>query len=107
MTAIERLQRWYARQCDGEWEHRHGVSIQSCDNPGWWVKVELTGTHLSDVPFERVARNVNDDGWPQTERWLCCRVSDGVWQGAGDETRLAEILGVFLSWAETHEALAD
>ena len=27
------LQAWYATQCDGDWEHANGVSIESLDNP--------------------------------------------------------------------------
>jgi hypothetical protein len=28
------LQGWYATQCDGDWEHEYGVSIETLDNPG-------------------------------------------------------------------------
>jgi hypothetical protein len=29
------LQAWYAEQCDGDWEHQFGVSVETLDNPGW------------------------------------------------------------------------
>lgn len=104
MTALVRLEHWYARQCNGEWEHHSGVTIQSCDNPGWWVKIELKGTALEQVPFERVAENVDEANFQKGDRWLACDVTDGVWNGAGDETKLERILEVFLSWAERQQS---
>ncbi len=38
--AIERLVRWYAERCDGEWEHHHGVKVESLDNPGWRLEID-------------------------------------------------------------------
>lgn len=29
------LTRWYARHCDGYWEHPPRVKIETIDNPGW------------------------------------------------------------------------
>jgi hypothetical protein len=37
MGLIEQIQGWYAAQCNGDWEHRYGVSIDTLDNPGWSV----------------------------------------------------------------------
>jgi hypothetical protein len=93
------LQGWYAEQCDGEWEHTYGVEITTCDNPGWWVKIDLAGTELRTRPFDRIADQVDASGFQQGERWLHCYVKDEVWHGAGDETKLAVILKTFLDWA--------
>jgi hypothetical protein len=100
MTLLLRLQDWYTRQCDGNWEHSEGVRIESCDNPGWWVKIGLKGTLLENAVFTPVTENVNPKGSPEAPRWIHCRVSDGKWSGAGDETELERILEIFLSWAE-------
>lgn len=100
-SPLVRLQAWYARQCDSEWEHDHGITVQSCDNPGWWLKIDVTGTSLAQRQFDRVAENVDTDGWQRGARWLDCRVTEGVWHGAGDETKLERILEIFLSWAES------
>ena len=102
MTTLLRLQEWYTRQCNALWEHQQGIKIESCDNPGWWVHIALKGTPLESVPFERIAENVDDAGVQQGTRWLDCKITDGVWEGAGDETKLERILEVFLSWAEAH-----
>jgi len=104
MTALGRLAAWYQRQCDEDWEHSHGVRIESCDNPGWWVKIDVRGTRLDTVAFNRRVENVDAEGWHQGPRWLHCHVIDGVWNGAGDETRLEQIIELFLAWAEQHNS---
>ena len=35
ITDVQTLDEWYQRRCDGLWEHRYGVKIETCDNPGW------------------------------------------------------------------------
>lgn len=35
------IMRWYASQCDGDWEHEHGMSIETIDNPGWALEVSF------------------------------------------------------------------
>jgi hypothetical protein len=100
MTLLARLQDWYTRHCDGEWEHSEGISIESCDNPGWWVKIRLKGTPLEQATFAPVSEGVGHDGFPAGPRWIDCRMSEGKWSGAGDETKLERILEIFLSWAE-------
>lgn len=103
MTTLERLQAWYTRQCNEDWEHLYGVKIDTCDNPGWWVRIDLKDTPLESVPFARLAEDVDDDGFQQGPRWLDCKLIDGVWNGAGDETKLERILDIFLAWAERPE----
>ena len=43
MNSLQWLQQWYYAHCDDTWEHQHGITIQSLDNPGWLVKVDLAG----------------------------------------------------------------
>jgi Immunity protein 53 len=100
MSTLERLQGWFIRHCDGEREHRYGISIESCDNPGWWVKIDLTGTPLAKRRFPAIAEHVNSSGVQLGPRWMQCRVEDGIWHGAGDETALERIVAIFLEWAE-------
>jgi hypothetical protein len=62
MSTLAQLQTWYSHQCNGEWEHSSGVIIQSCDNPGWWVKINLIGTPLQTQPFTEIAEGVMPGG---------------------------------------------
>jgi Immunity protein 53 len=33
---LTQLQSWYVAQCNGDWEHTCGISIETVDNPGWY-----------------------------------------------------------------------
>jgi Immunity protein 53 len=100
MNTLTRLQTWYSHQCNGEWEHSSGVIIQSCDNPGWWIKINLIGTPLQTHAFTEIAEGVDARRFALGSYWLSCRIENGTWHGAGDETKLERILEVFLAWAE-------
>jgi hypothetical protein len=99
MNAIDAIQDWFQRQCNGEWEHQNGVKIETLDNPGWLVKVDLVGTPLANKEFMPIQNGTESDGWPMSDRWIHCSIRDSVWQGAGDETKLEAILRAFLDWA--------
>jgi hypothetical protein len=103
MSTLVRLQEWYTRHCDGEREHQHGIVIQSCDNPVWWVKTDLSKASIESRSFERIAENVDASGFQVGTLWLDCKIIDGAWYGAGDETKLERILEIFLFWAELQE----
>lgn len=92
--ALERVQRWYSARCDGDWEHTWGVTIETLDNPGWRVKVDLRHTPLEGRSFSPVS-DVADE-----RAWLDCRVSEASFVGAGGPHMLSAVLGVFLRWAE-------
>ena len=100
METLERLQKWYASQCDGEWEHQCGVRVESLDNPGWSVRINLEGTELLHRPFSPTEEGTGSDGHPEQTKWIACFVRDGAWNGASDESQLDRILTVFLDWAE-------
>lgn len=100
MATLARLQDWYTKQCNGDWEHTWGIRIESCDNPGWWVRINLAGTRLQGRQFVEIAEGVDSQRHPTEPCWLDCLVEDAVWHGAGDETKLERILETFLAWAE-------
>ena len=87
---LGRLQAWYRAQCDGDWEHSYGVKIETLDNPGWLVTIDLT-----DTPWERLSqpREVirrSDADWVQSE------VVEGKFIGCGGVGNLGEVLELFL-----------
>lgn len=55
MTALARLQQWFLNQCDGDWEHENGIHIETLDNPGWSVKVNVIGTKVEGKTFASVS----------------------------------------------------
>ena len=93
--ALQALQRWYVAQCNGDWEHSLGVKIDTLDNPGWSLHVDLSGTPLAGRPFQSVSR------LDHPSEWLDCKRADTQFQAAGGPLMLAELIHVFLSWAES------
>jgi hypothetical protein len=60
---LARLQAWYRAQCDGDWEHQHGVHIGTLDNPGWDVRIDLAGTYLEAAMFQSDERLESLNPW--------------------------------------------
>jgi hypothetical protein len=99
---LARLQRWYADQCEEEtgpdrtpWQHRYGVQIQTIDNPGWSVGIDLVGTTLegATMPMREL-----DNG---DEDWCTCGIHEGrLFSGVGDPSKLTMILAELLRLAE-------
>jgi hypothetical protein len=92
------LERWYQAHCNGDWEHRSGIKIETLDNPGWVVRIDLDGTEMADKPFVEPQLAPGVDG----DDWLVCRVQDGVFEGYGGPHKLGAILGVFCDWCERY-----
>jgi Immunity protein 53 len=91
MGLIEQIQAWYAAQCDGDWEHQYGVSIETLDNLGWCVTVDLSGTSLENIRFQTYHE---DNG---AEDWIFCEASENTFVGRGDPGKLQTILEIFVS----------
>src|SRR5215470_11684319 len=93
MNTLQELQKWYRSQCNGDWEHSYGVKVDTLDNPGWSVTIELAETNIADRPFAKVERLEHDTDW------IHCEVRDQKFEGRGGAFMLEEILRVFLAWA--------
>jgi len=92
---ISWLGNFYASNCNGDWEHEFGIAIETLDNPGWSVSVDLERTELTGLSFERmeIERSQQD--------WVRCWIENGAWKGFGGPRNLQEILQVFRRWAES------
>jgi Immunity protein 53 len=90
--SIKHLEAWFVNQCDSKWEHEFGIKIESLDNPGWWIEIDLVGTNLQDRQFfnQEVHRSEND--------WYECRVQNKKFIGTGDPTKLHVLLQEFYEW---------
>jgi hypothetical protein len=94
-SRLARLQDWFLSQCDGGWEHENGIRIETLDNPGWLVQIDLEFTPLQGraFPDRRVEGERGD------EEWYECRIDGTRFVGAGGARALDSILEVFLDWA--------
>lgn len=88
---IEAHQGWYAGRCEGVREHQRGVRIETLDNSGRRVEVNVGELEegraaAGEVKEERAA----DD-------WIAVAVRDGVFAGCGGPRNLREILLRFVA----------
>jgi hypothetical protein len=93
MSILIALQNWYKDNCNGDWEHSYGVKIDTLDNPGWSVKIDLIDTDWEGSVFDsvQIQRENEDD-------WIFCKVEDKSFIGCGGPDNLAEILEIFIAW---------
>ena len=95
MKELQRLQDWYTSQCNEDWEHSFGVKIETLDNPGWTLEVDLRETELSGKEFSTISRGDSEDD----ADWIHCKVESEKFVGSGGAGNLAELLQQFLTWA--------
>lgn len=98
---IVRLQGWYESNCNGDWEHSSGVKIESLDNPGWMVRLDIVGTQVEGKMLGRVIVDNSVENW--LHYW-----SDGESiQAAGSPQRLRDALKVILDQLSEWQMAAD
>jgi len=90
---LAELQSWYSSQCNGDWEHQAGIEIETLDNPGWRLSIDLEGTDLEGVPFDAV------ESLAPTRSWIRCWVKERKFEGAGGPQMLESMMRIFLDWA--------
>jgi hypothetical protein len=83
-------------QCDGEWEHQYGVEINTLDNPGWRIRIDLAGTRLEEAGrhFQRSQVERSEDDW------LHLWVEKDVFHAASGPLNLIELVKEFRAFAE-------
>lgn len=92
---VQRLERLFVSLADGEWEHGFGITIEGLDNPGWSIRIALSGTKFEYLVVDprRIERSEHDWIHVFTEtvghdRFLRC---------ACGPTNLSEALAIVLS----------
>ncbi len=97
ITPLERLATWFERHCNGDWEHSYGITIESLDNPGWALHVELADTEMADAVFTPMKHERSKDDW------VHCSVENAVFHGYGGIHNLDEMIVIFLNWVAIEE----
>ena len=95
MNILKELQDWFKRNCNGDWEHDFGIKIDTLDNPGWNVEINLTATKLESKDFKEILYNYEND-----DDWYRCWIENKKWNGVGSPQNLETILKIFLDWAK-------
>src|SRR5262245_37894265 len=97
-TVTQRLAKWYESKCNGEWEHACGVRIETVDNPGWRITIDLKGT-----PLEQASFATYEDKYHDEREWLRCWKDGSTFQAACGPCRIEDALSKFCDWAEAAE----
>ena len=97
------LMRWYLAECNGDWEHSFGVKIDTLDNPGWSLKIDLRETDLQGRPFKRVKHGepAHDlDDWRSLGSWWVADVKSDSFEASCGPLDLQEVIQLFRNWVE-------
>ncbi|MBS7531389.1 immunity 53 family protein [Hazenella sp. IB182353] len=90
MNNLKSLERWYYSQCDEDWEHIYQIKLETVDNPGWSLEIDLEENNLENKKFSEIEIERSEDDW------LFCLVRDNKFIGAGGPLNLDEILTIDL-----------
>ena len=99
MDDLTWLSNWYTQQCDGGWEHQNGIKIETLDNPGWSLVIDVEGTALETRSFADETHGL--DPHSSSSSWWVCKVEDTKFRAACGPHDLPSVLSRFRKWAET------
>ena len=92
--ALAWLQGWYAAHCDGDWEHQYGIEVNTLDNPGWSLRIDLTATELSGRSYESAELHRSEHDWYVT------RLNEARFEGFCGPLNLGELVHLFRVWVQ-------
>ena len=75
MDPIELVGKMVSKNCNGDWEHSYGIKIETLDNPGWSVEIDLADTNLELRYFEVVKIQRSESNW------IVCQIEDDIFKG--------------------------
>ncbi|WP_380162713.1 immunity 53 family protein [Kineococcus sp. R86509] len=92
--ALEWLQAWFTSNCDDEWEHGEGIRIETLDNPGWHIKIDLADTAAAGQKLHplKLERSEHD--------WYVIRREEDTFVAACGPLNLGEVLYLFRRWVQ-------
>jgi hypothetical protein len=86
---IDWLESWYQNQCDSEWEHEYGIVIESLDNPGWRITIDLANTTIKTEEISWTLFEVSE------ENWVGFKIENNQFVGSGDARKLNFLIFIF------------
>ncbi|WP_315814785.1 immunity 53 family protein [Paraflavitalea speifideaquila] len=90
------LQEWYESHCDSEREHEYGITINTIDNPGWYITIDLAFTKLESIELEGgTVENGEDD-------WYFYKINNKQYKASGDCSKLEFLLLKFREIVENN-----
>ena len=104
MELLNRLNKWYQTHCDGSWEHMFGINLETMDNPGWELVVDLADTLLEDVEFQTIQRGDPEDS---EGSWIHCFTEKSRYIGRGGIGDLNEIIDSLIAYDQASKLSAE
>jgi Immunity protein 53 len=90
---ISWIENWYVSQCDSDWEHECGIKINTIDNPGWEIKIDIVNhSYKVNIPWRRTEISDSD--------WYAFRIHDEYFEAIGDGQKLNFLLNLFKDFIE-------
>ena len=97
---FSRLIEWYQSHCDDDWEHQYGIKLETLDNPGWLLVIDLRGTALDGQTMEAIKEGITAEENPELPTWFHCSIRDNKFQGACDPTQIVRLFEEFERFRE-------
>ncbi len=95
MNTLAWLCDWYKLNCNGYWEHYHGIQIDTLDNPGWTISIDLEDSIVKLESFPWKLNKKSDDDWYNF------RVENDKFEATGDPSKLEFLILKFKELVET------
>ncbi|MEY8001421.1 Imm53 family immunity protein [Clostridium sp. Mt-5] len=96
MSIIEVLQEWYKNICESS--ICTGIQIETVNNCGWCVYIDLFDTAYETESFDTVY--IQKSG----SDWFKCIKENSLFKGYGGVQNLEDILNAFYCWIKTEKA---
>jgi hypothetical protein len=94
-TGFSLLEEWYRQRYNGDWEHAWGIKIETLDNPGWKIKINLNETRVEDKTLQRVRIQRSEDDW------IDYRAEKRTFHAGCGPLNLCETIRIFVDWFES------
>jgi len=93
-STLKWIEDWYKSNCDGDWEHGYGIKIETLDNPGWLIHIDLIKTSFgnNDLDISSAKKDENN--------WYWWKIENNVFIAAGDPNKLSFLLELFRKFVE-------
>lgn len=93
---IKWISKWFDSHCDGSWEHDNQIKIGTLDNPGWFIKINVTNTKLEHLDIEQdIVEHIENE-------WFVYKLKEGQFIGYGDINKLELLLEKFKELVEAN-----
>ena len=97
-TTLQWIQAWYQTQCNGDWEHSFGIKINTLDNPGWHVTIDLNETSLQGLTIPSTLADHSE------EDWYVFKIENSKYEANGDPSKLTFLLEKFREIVENQSS---